>query len=98
MLRRAVSELPVGRHSILRGRLMPKSDFVSTLKRAVEQNGGIDKLAGRLEVSPRDIEDWCEGRSVPPDEVLIRLADIVLEDSRALRNASAGRTERDDKD
>jgi hypothetical protein len=56
----------------------PAKDPVSqTLRNAVEAAGGVQALAGVLEVDSKALEEWLEGSSPPPSDVLLKAADLV---------------------
>jgi hypothetical protein len=51
--------------------------YVRTLHDACVMLGGEHKLATYLGVPLERIEDWLNGRGVPPDAVFLRCLDIV---------------------
>jgi len=53
------------------------------LKRATEICGGFGALALRLAVSELQLKSWSNGNTRLPDQVFLRVADIVLEDDIA---------------
>lgn len=50
------------------------------LARAAALLGGVDKLAGRLEVTQRELGDFLTGGAPVPDALFLAAIDIVLED------------------
>ena len=52
-------------------------------KRAVEISGGTAGLAERLSVEEHALSLWIANRASPPDHVLDRLVDLILEDDIA---------------
>jgi len=52
--------------------------------------GGRDKLAGFLQVSRSDLDEWLSGRSGPPRAVFERAMEIILaeHDRRAAQEAA----------
>jgi len=43
-----------------------------TLRRARELVGSTEELARRLGESPLKVQQWIEGRAIPPDEVFLK--------------------------
>lgn len=64
----ALVETPGGR---------PRDPVSQTLRNAVDAAGGVKALAGVLEVPEPVLEQWLEGSSPPPEDVLLKAADLV---------------------
>jgi hypothetical protein len=62
------------------------------LARAVEVLGGVDELASRLDISPRVVRVWMEGKLSLPHRVFFELVDIISE-ADALREPAKGDAE-----
>ena len=54
--------------------------------------GGRDRLAGFLQVSRKDLDDWIAARSGPPRAAFERAMEIILaeHDRRAAQEAAGG--------
>ena len=63
------------------------TDYCGTVKRAAEQNGGYERLAERLGVSLADVTAWGDGSSTPPVQAMLRLVEIILEDTIPIRTS-----------
>lgn len=50
------------------------------LARAAAVLGGVARLAGRLELTPRQLQDYLTGAEAIPDELFLSAIDIVLEE------------------
>jgi hypothetical protein len=61
------------------------------VRRAADIVGGIQVLAGRLEVRDQLIRNWIDGGLEVPQEVFLRCVDIVNADQ--LKDISGGHTE-----
>ena len=48
-----------------------------TLRRAAEIVGGIELLAGQLDVRDENLKKWLEGTLPVPEEIFLRCVDIV---------------------
>ena len=53
------------------------------LRRACEIAGDRERLAIRLDVEIHSLEFWLSGRATPPEEIFLRVVDMVLEDDIA---------------
>jgi hypothetical protein len=51
--------------------------YVRCLHDACKLLGGEHRLASWLGVSVQTVEDWLNGRSVPPDSVFLRCTDLL---------------------
>lgn len=49
------------------------------LQRAADKLGGMDELARYLGVAPVSVRVWMRGLISPPDEVFLRLVDLLEE-------------------
>ena len=49
------------------------------LLRAADKLGGMDELAGYLGVAPVSVRVWMRGFISPPDEIFLRLVDLLQE-------------------
>lgn len=68
---------------------MPKNDYGPTIAREVQRAGGYEQLAKRLGVKAGDVQAWAAGSRPPPPRVLLRLADLMLQDTQAGRPAGS---------
>ena len=59
-------------------RLAPK-----LVGRCAELVGGVEELAARLRVPPHTVGFWLQGRAAVPDEPLVKMMDLVLQDDIA---------------
>lgn len=55
----------------------PRDPVSETLRNAVDAAGGVKALAGVLNVPQPVLEEWLEGASPPPGDVLLKAADLV---------------------
>ena len=51
--------------------------YMRTTRKALEAAGGAESLARLLARPLKDIQDWLEGRVVPPDRTFLELLEIV---------------------
>jgi hypothetical protein len=49
------------------------------VRKAVEFAGGAQQLAGRLGVAVADVRGWLAGGAQPPQDVFLRIVDVLLE-------------------
>jgi hypothetical protein len=49
------------------------------LEQAADRLGGMPALAGYLEVPEARLRIWMRGAVAPPDDVFLRLVDLLLE-------------------
>ena len=59
-------------------RLVPK-----LVGRCADLVGGLEELAARLRVPPHTVGFWLQGRATVPDEPLVKMMDLVLQDDIA---------------
>jgi hypothetical protein len=50
------------------------------LAKAAVRVGGADRLAAYLKVTPEELEVWLTGKAVPPVEVVLRAADLLIDE------------------
>lgn len=55
------------------------------LQRAADKLGGMDELARYLGVAPVSVRVWMRGLISPPDDVFLRLVDLLQEPPPAAR-------------
>lgn len=58
---------------------MPNSPYARLLQRAAEIMGGVEPLRAHLEVSRLQLNYWMQGRARLPDNVFLRIADLLAE-------------------
>ena len=58
---------------------MPNGTYARLLQRAAEILGGEETLRAYLEVSRLQLDYWMQGRARPPDNVFLRIADLLAE-------------------
>jgi hypothetical protein len=58
------------------------------LARAAVLLGGVDRLAGRVNLTQRELGEFLRGRAPVPDSLFLAALDIVLEDLPEPRGAS----------
>ena len=58
---------------------MPNNTYARLLARAAELLGGSEQLRGYLGVSRTQLAFWMQGRAKLPDNVFLRIADLILE-------------------
>ena len=51
--------------------------YTRTVRRAVDDVGGIEQLASLLKVSATEIESWLSGKSSPGNALFLKMLDIV---------------------
>ncbi len=59
---------------------MPDSVTVRALRLAARMLGGPAKLRDALKVPSADVADWLAGAREPPQEVLLKAMDLILDD------------------
>jgi hypothetical protein len=59
-------------------RLVPR-----LVERCADLVGGLDQLAARLHVPPHTVGFWLQGRATVPNEPLVKMMDLVLQDDIA---------------
>ena len=57
---------------------MPVAVHKRALHRAVEMTGGADALARQLQVPPSAVRFWLNGSSPLPDDIFLKLVDLLL--------------------
>ena len=58
-------------------RLGDETVYTRTTRKALEAAGGAGELACALGRPLREVQDWLDGRAVPPDRVFMELLEIV---------------------
>jgi hypothetical protein len=56
--------------------------YTRTVRRAMDDVGGVDELAALLKVSPAQIESWLSGKSSPGNAEFLQMLDIVSKGPR----------------
>jgi DNA-binding transcriptional regulator YdaS (Cro superfamily) len=51
--------------------------YARTARRAIQDVGGIDKLAALLHVSTAEIESWLSGKTSPGNAQFMQMLDVV---------------------
>jgi transcriptional regulator with XRE-family HTH domain len=51
--------------------------YTRTVRRAIDDVGGIEQLASLLKVSAAEIESWLSGKSSPSNALFLKMLDIV---------------------
>jgi replicative DNA helicase len=79
-----------------------RAAFARALCRALQDSpGSARSIAGRLQISPASLTNWCQGSTVPDDVACLRLRRVLAEDGleldvggleRARKNAPNGLT------
>ena len=59
-------------------RLVPK-----LVERCADLVGGLDALAAHLRVPPHTVGFWQKGRATAPNEAIVKMMDLVLQDDIA---------------
>lgn len=59
---------------------MPDSVKVRALRLAARMLGGPAKLRDALKAPSADVADWLAGTREPPQEVLLKAMDLILDD------------------
>lgn len=59
-------------------RLVPR-----LVERCADLVGGLEELAAHLRVPPHTVGFWLQGRARVPDEPLVKMMDLVLQDDIA---------------
>ena len=57
---------------------MPAAVHKRALHRAVDMAGGADALARQLHVPPSAVRFWLNGSSPLPDDIFLKLVDLLL--------------------
>ena len=60
------------------------------LERAADRLGGMDDLARYLDASPILLRVWLRGLASPPDEVFLKLVDLLQEPPPGPRLSARG--------
>jgi DNA-binding transcriptional regulator YiaG len=56
--------------------------YTRTVRRAMDDVGGMESLAALLKVSAADIEAWLSGKSSPGNAEFLQMLDIVSKGPR----------------
>lgn len=62
---------------------MPTAIHKRALKRAMDLAGGADALAAHLKVPPTGVRFWLGASGPLPDDVFLKLVDLLLDESLA---------------
>jgi DNA-binding transcriptional regulator YiaG len=57
--------------------MQPDTVYTRTVRRAIEDVGGVEQLASLLGISTTEIESWLSGKSSPSNALFLQLLDIV---------------------
>ena len=60
----------------------PDTVYTRTVRRAMDDVGGIESLAALLKVSTVEIEAWLSGKSSPGNAEFLQMIDIVSKGPR----------------
>jgi len=55
----------------------PDTVYTRTVRRAIDDMGGIEQLAALLKVSRTEIESWLSGKSSPGNAHFLEMLDVV---------------------
>ena len=55
----------------------PDTVYTRTVRRAIDDVGGMDHLAALLQVSTAEIESWLSGKTSPGNAHFMRMLDVV---------------------
>jgi len=55
----------------------PDTVYTRTVRRAIDDMGGIEQLAALLKVSRAEIESWLSGKSPPGNAHFLQMLDVV---------------------
>lgn len=61
---------------------MRDQTYANLIRRAAELVGGSDELCKLLNVTPVDCETWIKGYVIPPQPVLLRVVDVLIDHVR----------------
>ena len=56
---------------------MQDTVYMRTTRKALEAAGGVEPLAQALSRPVTEVQDWLNGRVVPPDQAFLELLEIV---------------------
>jgi DNA-binding transcriptional regulator YiaG len=56
--------------------------YTRTVRRAVQDVGGIEQLSALLKVSTSEIESWMSGKTSPSNAHFLRMLDVVAKGPR----------------
>lgn len=62
--------------------MQPDTVYTRTVRRAIEDMGGIEQLASLLKVSTSEIDSWLSGKSSPSNALFLQLLDVVAKGPR----------------
>lgn len=62
--------------------MVPREAARLLLERAAEKCGGVDGLSERLGIHARVLRMCIEGREAVPDQLYLKVVDIVMEESQ----------------
>jgi hypothetical protein len=65
-----------------RVRPAPDTVYTRTVRRAIDDVGGVEQLAALLKVSTTEIESWLSGKSSPGNAEFLQMLDIVSKGPR----------------
>jgi DNA-binding transcriptional regulator YiaG len=65
-------------------RVRPDSDtvYTRTVRRAIDDVGGVEQLAALLNVSTTEIESWLSGKTSPGNAHFLQMLDVVAKGPR----------------
>ena len=55
----------------------PDTVYTRTVRRAIDDMGGMEQLAALLKVSTTEIEAWLSGKSSPGNAHFLQMLDVV---------------------
>jgi transcriptional regulator with XRE-family HTH domain len=60
----------------------PDTVYTRTVRRAIDDVGGIEQLAALLKVSTTEIESWLSGKTSPGNAHFLQMLDVVAKGPR----------------
>lgn len=58
---------------------MPSTVYSRALTRAAQLLGGVERLRAHLGVGMTQLNFWLRGQAKPPDEVFLKVVDVLAE-------------------
>ena len=59
---------------------VPKNVYMRALRRAAQGLGSVEALRAHLKVSMSQLHSWMEGETRPPEEVFLKVVDLLAEE------------------
>jgi hypothetical protein len=61
--------------------VIPDTVYTRTVRRAIDDVGGVEQLGTLLKVSTTEIESWLSGKTSPDNRQFLQMLDIVAKGS-----------------